>query len=107
LHQKKLPGTPDIVLPRHRTVILVHGCFWHQHPGCVLAKKPRARPDYWLPKLERNAARDRRDYDELAAKGWNIIVVWECETSDDRRLKETLIRGLAHGRGRKNGQVSD
>jgi DNA mismatch endonuclease (patch repair protein) len=91
LHQASLPGTPDIVLARHRAVILVHGCFWHQHPGCSLAKQPRARPEYWLAKLEGNITRDRRDRRQLKAQGFRAIVVWECQT----RLPEVLAQRLA------------
>lgn len=80
LHRRDLPGTPDIVFPRHRKVVLVHGCFWHQHEGCRLARQPKSRLDYWLPKLERNAARDRAAAERLSALGWEALTIWECET---------------------------
>ena len=86
LHVKSLPGTPDLVLPRWKTVIFVHGCFWHQHPGCKAAARPKSRPDYWNRKLDGNMARDARHLDELAAAGWTALVIWECETRDPQRL---------------------
>jgi DNA mismatch endonuclease, patch repair protein len=94
LHRRDLPGTPDLVLPRLRKVVFVHGCFWHQHPGCRLAKRPRARPEYWLPKLERNVARDHACRRALAATGWEVLVIWECETSDAQALTARLLAFL-------------
>jgi DNA mismatch endonuclease, patch repair protein len=91
LHRRDLPGTPDIVLPRHRVVIMVHGCFWHQHPGCRLARQPKTRLSYWLPKLERNMARDASSRTQLEALGWRVLVFWECETKDVARVE----RGIA------------
>ncbi|RAI44766.1 very short patch repair endonuclease [Rhodoplanes roseus] len=90
LHRRDLPGCPDIVLPRYRTVVLVHGCFWHQHSGCRLANVPRTRPEYWVPKLARNVARDTLTSSALAALGWRVIVMWECETSSPRTLRAKL-----------------
>jgi DNA mismatch endonuclease (patch repair protein) len=80
LHRRNLPGTPDLVFPRLRKAILVHGCFWHQHPGCRLARAPKSRLEYWEPKLRRNQERDKLARAELAARGWEVLVVWECET---------------------------
>jgi DNA mismatch endonuclease (patch repair protein) len=97
LHRADLPGTPDIVLPRCRVAILVHGCFWHQHPGCRLARRPRGNREYWDPKLARNVARDAATRDALTALGWRVIVVWECETRSAARLGE-LVGGLAASR---------
>lgn len=96
LHRRDLPGTPDIVLPRLKKVIWVHGCFWHQHRGCALARLPKSRLDYWLPKLRRNAERDEENQARLAAAGWEALVVWECETRQDQRLRE-LIVGFVSG----------
>lgn len=79
LHDKRLPGHPDIVLPRHRKVIFVHGCFWHRHDCPDGRKLPRSKPEYWAPKLERNRARDARHIAELRELGWNVLVVWECK----------------------------
>lgn len=80
LHDRQLPGRPDIVLPRYRTVIQVRGCFWHQHPdpGCVDSRLPGSRRDYWVPKLEKNVARDKANDERLGAAGWKVLVVWEC-----------------------------
>lgn len=94
LHRRDLPGTPDLVFPRLRKVILVHGCFWHQHPGCRLARLPKSRPEYWLPKLERNQTRDRDNAAALAAAGWHVAVIWECETKDRAALEARLTSFL-------------
>jgi DNA mismatch endonuclease (patch repair protein) len=79
LHVRGLPGRPDIVLPRHRTIILVHGCFWHRHIGCAKSTLPATNRAWWVAKLRRNRARDRRNIRDLRAAGWRVIVVWECE----------------------------
>jgi DNA mismatch endonuclease (patch repair protein) len=94
LHRRDLPGTPDLVFPRHRKVIQVHGCFWHQHKGCKLARQPKSRLDYWLPKLARNIERDHATRAALEAAGWACLVVWECETQDIRGLEGILRRFL-------------
>jgi DNA mismatch endonuclease (patch repair protein) len=73
-----LPGRPDLVLPRRRAAIFVHGCFWHRHPGCRHATTPASRRDYWLPKFERTMARDAEALAALAALGWRRAVIWEC-----------------------------
>jgi DNA mismatch endonuclease, patch repair protein len=90
LHRRDLPGTPDIVFPRHRKVVQVHGCFWHQHEGCRLARQPKSRLDYWLPKLARNAARDRAAAERLAALGWKALTIWECETREPDLVRRRL-----------------
>lgn len=81
LHRKDLPGCPDLVFPARRKVIFVHGCFWHRHPdpACKLARLPKSRLDFWLPKLESNRARDLHNQVRLIDMGWQIMVVWECE----------------------------
>lgn len=79
LHDKKLPGKPDIVLPRYRAVIFVHGCFWHRHEGCRYATMPSTRREFWEAKFAANVARDRRDLERLSALGWRSLVVWECD----------------------------
>lgn len=96
LHRRDLPGTPDLVFPRHRKAVLVNGCFWHQHAGCRLARQPKTRLDYWLPKLQRNVARDQDIRAKLEAAGWSTLVIWECETRDAERLRcrlETFLFG--------------
>jgi DNA mismatch endonuclease (patch repair protein) len=90
LHRRDLPGTPDLVFPRHGKAIWVHGCFWHQHPGCRLARQPKSRLDYWLPKLRRNVERDAISRRALEAAGWQTMVVWECETKEISLLKLVL-----------------
>ncbi len=79
LHRRDLPGTPDIVLPGRRQVILVHGCFWHGHEGCRYAVMPKTRPDFWRAKIEANRARDGLALAALVASGWDVWTVWECE----------------------------
>jgi DNA mismatch endonuclease (patch repair protein) len=91
LHGNKLPGTPDIVLTRHRKVILVHGCFWHRHDCPDGTKLPSSKPEYWGPKLERNRRRDETSMEQLRSMGWDALVVWECEV----RHKQELARRLA------------
>ena len=85
---KKLPGRPDIVLPRYRTVIFVHGCFWHTHAGCKFATIPKTRTEWWKAKLEGNVERDERKQKELKALGWNVVVVWECELKNAEKLSK-------------------
>ena len=97
LYRGDLPGTPDLVLPRHRSVIFVHGCFWHQHTGCRLARQPKTRLDYWIPKLARNVERDLHARTALEQAGWQCLVVWECETRDREALRATLRRSLLGG----------
>lgn len=92
LHVRELPGRPDIVLPRYRTVVLVHGCFWHRHQGCRFCYVPKTRPEFWRAKFERNVDRDRLVQRELKKIGWRVIVVWECEIDDLRRLTRRLSR---------------
>lgn len=88
--KKSLPGTPDIVLTKHKTAIFVHGCFWHRHPGCRYATAPKTRQEYWLPKFAANVERDARKTAALKALGWRVLVVWECETRDLAALEERL-----------------
>lgn len=92
LHRKDLPGTPDLVFPRHRMATFVHGCFWHGHEGCKFATVPKTRTDWWLAKIEANRARDRRAVDGLVARGWRVETVWECETRDPEAVKGRLGR---------------
>ena len=85
LHERKLPGRPDIVLPRYHSVIFVHGCFWHRHPGCRNATTPSSRTDFWKSKFLGTVDRDSRNAAELTAAGWRVITVWECEIENDAR----------------------
>lgn len=96
LHRKKLPGKPDLVFPGRRSVIFVHGCFWHQHgnESCRIARMPKSNTEYWIPKLERNVERDRDNLVTLRENGWKVLVIWECEMDDiealERRVREFL-----------------
>lgn len=89
LHDKKLPGSPDIILPKYHAVIFIHGCFWHCHSGCAKAVLPKSNSVYWIPKLERNKTRDQQNQIALDASGWRVIVLWECELTV-RKRDETL-----------------
>jgi DNA mismatch endonuclease (patch repair protein) len=90
LHRNDLPGRPDIVLPSRKTIILVHGCYWHRHPGCRYAYSPKSRVDFWEKKFSENIARDRRNMNELQSIGWRALVVWECELREPDELKKRL-----------------
>lgn len=92
LHRKDLPGTPDIVLPKYRKVIFVHGCFWHRHEGCQYAYSPKSRKEFWQKKFKDNVSRDKKNRDILAHMGWKVEIVWECETKDESVLKSALGR---------------
>ncbi|MGY3485415.1 DNA mismatch endonuclease (patch repair protein) [Bradyrhizobium sp. USDA 4011] len=94
LHRRDLPGSPDIVFPGRRKVILVHGCFWHRHDCPSGRKVPTSKPEYWGPKLEGNKARDARNALELAAMGWSVFTVWECELSDLEAVTRRVVRFL-------------
>ena len=90
LHRKDLPGRPDIVLPGRRTVILVHGCYWHRHTGCRFAYTPKSNIEFWEAKFNENVNRDQRQRSQLSELGWNVITVWECETKELEALSERL-----------------
>ncbi|MGE4340088.1 MAG: very short patch repair endonuclease [Pigmentiphaga sp.] len=95
LHRRDLPGTPDLVFPRLHKIIFVHGCFWHRHPGCRMASTPKTRREFWLDKFERNIERDTRKEAELRALGWDVLIVWECETKSLEKLKQNISGWLA------------
>lgn len=90
LHRRDLPGRPDIILPKHKTVILVHGCFWHRHPRCQYAYTPKSNLTFWTKKFSGNVERDRQVRRLLRKAGWSVIVIWECETYDAERLAARL-----------------
>ena len=90
LHRKDLPGKPDLVFPRRRKAIFVHGCFWHQHPNCRFATRPATRAEFWAEKLDGNVARDEKHITALQELGWKVGVVWECEIRDLQRLELEL-----------------
>ncbi len=91
LRNKKLPGSPDIVMPRHKTIVFVHGCFWHRHRKCRQASVPKTRVKFWKEKFEKNQDRDRKNECELRKLGWKVIVIWECEVL---RNPEKIARKL-------------
>lgn len=91
LHRKDLPGKPDIVLPKYRTCIFVHGCFWHQHPKCKRATRPSSNVEFWNEKLDGNVARDKENIRTLKRLGWRVLVIWECKTKNVDVLKRDII----------------
>jgi DNA mismatch endonuclease (patch repair protein) len=93
LHRKDLPGKPDLCFPARRKVIFVHGCFWHGH-HCKFGRFPRSRPEYWLPKIARNRERDTAAVATLAALGWKVLTIWECQTKDREALRERILKFL-------------
>jgi DNA mismatch endonuclease, patch repair protein len=95
LHRKDLPGSPDIVFPKLRTVIFVHGCFWHRHPGCGRASVPQSRTEFWQSKLARNVERDLAAKTTLEQMGWQVAVIWECETKNLDAVKRMLHQILS------------
>ena len=98
LHRRDLPGTPDLIFPRRRVALFVHGCYWHRHSGCSKASAPASK--FWAEKFATNAARDRRVTAELGKLGWKVVVIWECETKDAARLTTIIIKRVI-------GQIPD
>jgi DNA mismatch endonuclease (patch repair protein) len=94
LHAKDLPGHPDLVLRPRGKVIFVHGCFWHRHANCALARMPKSRLDFWEPKLEGNRRRDETNRRLLAREGWKVLTIWECQLGDTERLERRIRRFL-------------
>lgn len=94
LHRKELPGKPDLVFPSRRKIIFVNGCFWHRHAGCALARLPKSRVNFWIPKLEGNRKRDIRNKRALAKEGWKVLTLWECGLKDIDRLEARIKRFL-------------
>lgn len=97
LHRRDLPGSPDIVLARHQTVVFVHGCFWHRHTGCRYTTTPRTRSAFWDAKFRQNVERDARQQAELQAAGWSVLVVWGCEIRDVETLSARLLTIRSRG----------
>ena len=94
LRRKNLPGRPDLVFPKHRLAVFVHGCFWHQHDGCRYAHIPKSRTEYWKAKFARNIERDKENEEALRSLGWNVLVVWECEVGDEEGVGERLTEAI-------------
>ncbi len=91
LHRKDLPGSPDIVLPKYKTVIFVHGCFWHRHENCKYASTPKIRQEFWNKKFTENIKRDSEIQDKIKNLDWRSVVIWECETKNMENLREKII----------------
>lgn len=108
LHSRKLPGKPDVVLPAYRTVVFVHGCFWHRHGGCKLAYSPKSRVEFWTRKFADNVRRDHTAARLLKRLGWKVMTVWECELTDAeevaRRLRVALASQITSPPHRKGGR---
>ena len=99
LRRRGLPGTPDIVLPRYKTVVFVHGCFWHRHARCRMASAPKSHRAFWQAKFEANVARDRRNRRALTKAGWRVIVLWECEVVRDPLAAVQRVMGAIRPSG--------
>ena len=89
LHGAGLPGRPDLVFPRYKVVVFVHGCFWHRHSGCSIATTPKSNTAFWMEKFEKNVARDARVAEQLEEQGWRVLVAWECELSTPTKAAKT------------------
>lgn len=96
LHQKTLPGKPDIVMPKFRTCIFVHGCFWHHHSGCRYATMPKTRFEFWNEKLLHNVARDTENVKALELLGWRVLIIWECQLKKGPDTLNQLLQQLCH-----------
>jgi DNA mismatch endonuclease (patch repair protein) len=94
LHAGALPGKPDIVFRPRKCAIFVHGCFWHRHGGCALCRLPKSRLSFWKPKLEGNRLRDLKNQRKLKKDGWRLLVIWECELRDEKKLKRRVLKFL-------------
>lgn len=105
LHVKDLPGRPDIVFPKLRIAIFVHGCFWHRHPGCRNATMPSTRPEFWAAKFEANVERDARNSAALEEVGWTVLTVWECELEHDAHRVLAEIEGQLAGAKKRSVAV--
>lgn len=99
IHRRDLPGSPDMVFPRLRKIIFVHGCYWHQHRGCRYAYLPKSNTEFWKRKFDANVARDNSSVAKLEKLGWEVLIVWECETKDQDKL---LYRLAAYLKGKND-----
>ena len=96
LHRRNLPGRPDLVFPRHRLAVFVHGCFWHQHQGCRFAHIPKSRVSFWTGKFAANVARDKRNIAALRGLGWRVLVIWECQVGNTALIQDKLAALVPH-----------
>lgn len=103
LHRKDLPGRPDLVFPKHRLAVFVHGCFWHRHQGCRHASTPKSRVAFWTEKFAANVVRDARQEAALRALGWRVLVIWQCESRDEAAVERRLAASIDFG-GVADGQ---
>ena len=92
IHDRNLPGTPDIVLRKYRAVVFVHGCFWHRHKGCPRCTTPSSNQEYWLKKIDRNKTNDRKNQKKLKKMGWKVLIIWECKIRDVKKLKKYFAK---------------
>ena len=95
LNRKDLPGSPDLVFPRRKIALFVHGCFWHRHKGCKYSYMPKSRVEFWQKKFNKNVMRDERAREELERMGWRVVTIWECETGNFDSLSDRLKTLLA------------
>ena len=103
LHSKRLLGHPDVVLPKYRTVVFVHGCFWHRHKGCRFAYAPKSRVAFWKAKFQSNVERDRRNARELRGLGWKVVTIWECDAGrPEKWLRRMPSQRLASRRPKRS-----
>lgn len=103
IHRRDLPGKPDLVFPKRRLALFVHGCFWHRHPGCPKATAPSSK--YWATKFKSNVKRDARVATELKALGWRVAIIWECQTKDPERLAKIVARLIEPTRRRRKARL--
>ncbi len=96
IHRRDLPGTPDIVLPKYNSIIFVHGCFWHRHPGCSYAYMPKSRIEFWEQKFTDTIKRDERTMDALTKLGWKVLIIWECELKEPEAVVKKLESFLSN-----------
>lgn len=101
LHNRKLPGKPDLVLKKYKAVVFIHGCFWHHHKGCKRANLPKSNRQYWLPKIDRNVGRDKENRKTLKKMGWKVIIIWECQTKNLEKMLEIFRNELKNKRGKR------
>ena len=94
LHEKKLPGKPDVIIPKIKVVIFVNGCFWHQHKGCKKQALPKTNIEYWKPKLKRNITKQKKDIKLLKRRGWKVFIIWECEIKKEKILNKKFQKFL-------------
>lgn len=95
LHRNDLPGNPDIVLPKHKKVIFVHGCFWHGHKDCSRAKRPSTNKKFWNEKLSKNMKRDKKNQDALRDLGWKYKIIWQCQVKSAKKIQKVLMKFIS------------